>query len=79
MVLRGDHEMTLKEWLAARDMSLADFAGKIGRTSESVRRYANGDRIPDKETMPLIASATSGAVTANDFFGITAVPQNEAA
>ncbi len=62
--------MTLKEWLAQESLTPAQFAASIGRTSEAVRRYANGERIPDKETMPLIAAATSNLVTANDFFGI---------
>lgn len=64
--------MTLKEWLAANDVTVAAFATEIGRASETVRRYAAGERIPDKLTMPLIAHATRGAVTANDFFGISA-------
>lgn len=62
--------MTLKEWLAARDRSIIEFAREIERTAEAVRRYANGDRIPDRDTMPRIVKATGGEVTANDFFGI---------
>ncbi|MBB3940715.1 transcriptional regulator with XRE-family HTH domain [Novosphingobium fluoreni] len=63
--------MTLKDWLAEQELTSAAFAARIGKTAESVRRYVNGDRIPDKETMPVIASETSGKVTANDFFGIS--------
>lgn len=70
--------MTLKEWLALEGLTPAQFASTIGRTSEAVRRYANGDRIPDKETMPLIAAATGNAVTANDFFGIFHSPEVQA-
>ena len=62
--------MTLKEWLAAKEIAHGDFAKMIGRTPEAVRRYANGERIPDRETMPLIHEHTGGQVTANDFFGI---------
>jgi hypothetical protein len=62
--------MTLKDWLAANDKNNAEFGSLIGRTAEAVRRYAAGERIPDRETMPLIVEATSGDVTANDFFGI---------
>lgn len=68
--------MTLKDWLADRDVSVSQFAERIGRTSESVRRYVAGERIPDKETMPLIATETEGAVTANDFFGIESSPSS---
>ena len=62
--------MTLKEWLADNGLSHSDFARMIDRTPEAVRRYALGERIPDKATMPVIADKTAGAVTANDFFGI---------
>jgi transcriptional regulator with XRE-family HTH domain len=72
MVFHGDQQMTLAEWLKGKKLSNAEFAAKIERTAEAVRRYANGERIPDKETMPLIAQATGGDVTANDFFGIDA-------
>lgn len=62
--------MQLRDWLAAKGLSIVDFAKKIDRTPEAVRRYANGERIPDKTTMPAIAAETAGEVTANDFFGI---------
>lgn len=64
--------MKLRDWLDANDVSVAEFASRIGRTAESVRRYAAEERIPDKRTMPLIAEQTNGEVTANDFFGIAA-------
>lgn len=69
--------MTLKEWLESNDLSHVDFALRIGRTNEAVRRYVNGERIPDRDTMPLIVEATGGCVTPNDFFGIE--PQQAAA
>jgi transcriptional regulator with XRE-family HTH domain len=78
MVLQGDHRMTLKDWLAKREISIPQFAARIGRTPEAVRRYAAGERIPDKDTMPLIASETGNEVTANDFFGIAPSPQQAA-
>lgn len=64
--------MTLKDWLAEAGQTHSALAEQIGRSSEAVRRYANGDRIPDRDTMPLIVEATAGRVTANDFFGIEA-------
>ena len=64
--------MKLKDWLAREGApTRPQFAAQIGRTAEAVRRYEEGERIPDRETMPLIAAATSGSVTANDFFGIS--------
>jgi len=62
--------MKLKDWLAEERVEIPDFARRIRRSSEAVRRYVAGDRIPDRKTMPLIVSETRGAVTANDFFGI---------
>lgn len=61
---------TLKEWLTAEDIPVPRFASMIKRTPEAVRRYINGDRIPDRDTMPVIVRETRGAVTPNDFFGI---------
>ena len=62
--------MTLKDWLAREGLSNAEFGKAINRTAETVRRYVGAERIPDRDTMPLIAEATRGEVTANDFFGI---------
>lgn len=64
--------MTLKEWLVAEDIPIPRFAIRIRRTPEAVRRYVNGERIPDRDTMPLIVMETRGKVTPNDFFGISA-------
>lgn len=71
--------MTLRDWLDANGKSNAQFAEAIGRTAEAVRRYASGDRIPDRETMPLIVDATEGQVTPNDFFGFDSAPESAAA
>ncbi|RZI55493.1 MAG: hypothetical protein EOP94_04860 [Zymomonas sp.] len=65
--------MTLKDWLFEQNVEPSAFAERIGRTTEAVRRYVNGARIPDRATMPLIVSETRGSVTANDFFGIDTV------
>lgn len=62
--------MTLKDWLEAEGVTVPRFATRIGRTNEAVRRYVTGERIPDRETMPLIVTATAGRVSPNDFFGI---------
>lgn len=69
--------MTLKEWLGKHGLKHPEFAQRIGRTAEAVRRYVNGERIPDRDTMGLIVRETDGEVTANDFFGIDG-PSDEA-
>lgn len=71
--------MTLKDWLAENSIAIGVFAGEIGRTTEAVRRYVNGERIPDRDTMPLIVAKTGGAVTPNDFFGIESVDAEQSA
>lgn len=64
--------MTLHEYLTRADIDRSEFAARIGVSTETVRRYLTGDRIPDKERMSRIALATDGQVTANDFFGLAA-------
>lgn len=64
--------VTLQEYLTRADIDRIEFAARIGVSTETVRRYLTGDRIPDKERMLRIALATDGQVTANDFFGLAA-------
>ena len=62
--------MKLRAWLDGREISNGDFGSRIGRTAEAVRRYAAGERVPDRDTMPLIVRETEGEVQPNDFFDI---------
>lgn len=62
--------MKLGDWLDREELKPQQFAARIARTSESVRRYVAGDRIPDRDTMPLIVEQTGGEVMPNDFFDI---------
>lgn len=72
--------MKLQDWMAEEGITIQQFALRIGRTAETVRRYVAGDRIPDKGTMPIIVEQTGGTVTPNDFFDIApAAPQAVAA
>lgn len=64
--------MTLQEYLREAQLTRAQFADRVGVSYETVRRYLNGTRIPDRNTMAKIALATGCKVTANDFFGIAA-------
>ena len=64
--------MTLKEYLIEAAITRADFARQINVSQETVRRYLDGTRTPDKRRMELIALATGCKVTANDFYGIAA-------
>lgn len=71
--------MKLLDWLVREKIPFAEFGTRIGRTGEAVRRYANGERVPDRATMPKIVRETRGEVTANDFFdGIDHILQSVA-
>jgi transcriptional regulator with XRE-family HTH domain len=62
--------MKLKPYLQLKKIKSAEFARIIGRNAQNVARYVSGQRIPDKDTMPLIYHATNGEVTANDFYDL---------
>lgn len=64
--------MKLGEYLESHSIQQSDFAGRIGVTEETVRRYIVGARVPRPRIMEKIALATGCQVTANDFFGIAA-------
>jgi transcriptional regulator with XRE-family HTH domain len=65
--------MQLSDYLTAHGLSYAEFARTIGvKSDETVRRYANRERIPSTKYMQRIAEATGHKVTANDFFEIAA-------
>lgn len=74
MVFHGDYHMRLAKWLTENGVSNPDFGKRIDRSAEAVRRYANGERVPDREAMIAIDRETSGQVTPNDFFGIKTRP-----
>lgn len=62
--------MKLATWLSEEGLNYVEFGARIERSGEAVRRYASGERIPDRVTMPRIVHATGGKVTANDFFDL---------
>lgn len=64
--------MKLADYMRAQSLSRAEFAGRIGVSAETVRRYLECGRIPTPKVMEKIALATGCQVTANDFFGIAA-------
>ncbi len=68
--------MTLDEYLSQNDIRNSSFAALIGVSSEAVRRYRDGERIPRPKQMTAIEQATDGAVRANDFFN-SRIPDRE--
>lgn len=72
--------MRLSEYLEAHDLTTAKFATKVGNvTSEAVRLWLVGKRIPRPEQMRRIAEVTDGKVTPNDFLTLTGADESTAA
>lgn len=59
--------MKLADFLKDRDIKVADFAERIGRSRKQVHEYMAGTATPRGEAMVKIIDATEGEVTANDF------------
>lgn len=59
--------MKLASYLAANEISEADFAAKIGVARETVNKLKNGQLWLSSETAERILRATGGEVTPNDF------------
>ena len=61
--------MTLAQYLQSNEISFSEFARRIGTPhARTVERYVKGSRIPSGRMMAAIDKATSGVVTASDFF-----------
>ncbi|WP_375334066.1 MULTISPECIES: helix-turn-helix domain-containing protein [unclassified Candidatus Tisiphia] len=63
--------MQLITWLKLQEMSVQEFAKKIGKHPSLVHKYIYADVIPKLDTMKKIFLATSGLVSANDFYQLT--------
>ncbi len=62
--------MTLRAWLTKYNVSVTEFADRIGVSSEAVYRYCNGTRRPRWRVLLKITAETGGIVTANSFVGL---------
>lgn len=62
--------MTLSDWLTINDVSDAAFAARVGTTRHTVWRWRTGVKKPSWVSLALIADATGGSVTANDFVSV---------
>lgn len=58
--------MTLDQFLRSSKFSVEEFALKIGVTSEAVRRYRSGRRMPEPLIAQRIVDASKGRVTIQD-------------
>jgi DNA-binding transcriptional regulator YdaS (Cro superfamily) len=64
--------MRLANYLQHEEITYADFAGRLGVSSEAVRLWATGKRIPGRKLMGAIRRATAGQVKPDDFYAKTA-------
>ena len=62
--------MTLDDWMSTTKTPNATFGARLGTSGETIRRYRNGERWPDAETMAEIFALTDGLVTPNDWVGV---------
>ncbi len=69
--------MKLGDYLQTEGITAAEFGRRIGASRSTVLRWVKGARSPDSTSMRRVIDATSGAVSANDFFH--APDQGEAA
>jgi DNA-binding transcriptional regulator YdaS (Cro superfamily) len=65
-----DAAMTLRDYLTKHNLSLGNFAQRIGVTREAVRLWARKARTPRNAQMVAIMRATNGEVTAQELLGI---------
>jgi transcriptional regulator with XRE-family HTH domain len=70
--------MRFADWINATNTTNAEFARRAGWTSETVRRYRNGEREPGTAEMATIFNLTDGLVTPNDWAGVGHRPGVEA-
>ena len=63
--------MQLKEWLRRNNVPMHVFVRMIGAPKSSVYKYLYEDVIPRKDVMLRIYYVTCGAVSANDFYGLS--------
>ena len=57
----------LKDWLAARDMTVVEFADELGLDMSGLYRAIAGDRLPSLETACAIEYFTAGEVRPESF------------
>jgi transcriptional regulator with XRE-family HTH domain len=60
--------MKLADWLAAKNLTVSEFAEMAGLDVSTAHRAAHHKVIPSERTVRAIMDATNGKVTASDFF-----------
>lgn len=60
----------MSTYLSQNKITVEDFAGVVGLSAPAIYKYLSGERTPRGQSVPKIAEATGGAVTANDFYNL---------
>lgn len=60
--------MKLRIWRESRNLTRVEMGDLVGTTSEAIRLYERGDRIPHKDIMVRLWEISDGAVMPNDFY-----------
>ena len=63
--------MKLATWIKIKDVNIKKFAKKIGKNRGVVHKYIYESVIPKRDVMVKIYCITQGAVSANDFYGLS--------
>lgn len=64
--------MRQRDYRHQHNLSVAEFASRIGISDVTAWRYENG-RVPDPGVLERIIAATGGAVTPNDYFDVSGI------
>ena len=62
------------QYLIDTKQSIDDFALKIQKPRETVRRWALGIAKPQGQNMSLVCQATNNTITPNDFYNLPEAP-----
>jgi transcriptional regulator with XRE-family HTH domain len=62
--------MTLDQWIKKSKCSVDEFARSVGVTSEAVRRYRSGERMPEPFVAQRIVEETKGRVSIQDLHDV---------
>lgn len=73
-----DSGMTLDAWMRARGMTMRDLAKRLGVSSETVRRWLIGARLPRRQHLAALRALTGGEVTADSFVAERAAAERSA-
>jgi len=70
--------MTLKEWLDKKNISMGDFAKRVGVHRSTISRLHNGIQNVPSQTLLRIIIETKGAVSANELLRVPQKYRNAA-